>query len=66
MEEGCRMWQWVLVSKFLSRLVSLEKVQQNLTPRWTLQYECEIFPMTNGFFIFRFNSSDYRDKVLLH
>ena len=44
---------------------ALDRAQQCMSSFWALQHDWEIFPMSNGIFIFRFSTDDDRDHVLL-
>ena len=54
-----------MVYKFLGRPLSLGKVHDGLSSLWNPQEEWEIFPMSHGYFFFRFTSTSDLDRVLL-
>jgi len=64
-EEGSKPWRLALVGKFLGHSVGLDKGHQGFHSLRTTQHDLEIFPMTNGFFIFLFTDAADCDRVLM-
>ena len=56
---------WHSSASFFCHLVGLDKVHQGLRSLWNPQHDWEIFPMTNGFFIFLFTDAADCDRVLM-
>ena len=65
LDEGQWPWENSLVGRFLGRPISLKKTRNGLSSLWHPQGDWEIFPISFGYFIFKFTNKEDVDRVLL-